>query len=228
MNNSGTQVISLSEDPILADLIGRSNPHAKHNFIVVRDPETGAILQTRTNLVVRKGREFNLRKIFDIPYDNETQVILDKRSINLFAIGSGGTPTADPFNPLAPTPADVGMSKEVPFRVVPTGQSLPAEDAGKYHDARTLGGNTSYYKKTYSSKAIVTDDVNDDYYVKLTLDITEKDARGAIVSELGLFSAVKNGAQLIDPRVATRVTFQSEALSQETNKALVIEYYVYA
>ena len=223
-----TKILSLKDDPILSDLIGRSNPSEKNNFIVIRDAATGAVLMTRKNLVVRKGREFNLRKIFDIPYDGETQTILDQRSINLFAIGSGGVPVADPFNPLAPTPADINMSKEVPFRVIPSGESLPVEDVAKYHDARTVGGNTSYYKKTYSSKAIVTDDANDDYYVKLTLDVTEKDARDAIISELGLYSAVKNGAQFTDPRIATRVTFQSEALSQATNKALVIEYYVYA
>ena len=222
-----SDILTLSDDSTLRDLIGQENPNKRNNFIVVRDPVTGKILQTRKNLVVRKGREFNLRKMFNIPYPTENQTQLNNRVINVFGIGSGGTPIADPFNPIAPTPADVGLSKEVAFRTMPNGTPLPAGDVAKYTDSRSAG-STSFYKKAFTNKNIIMDDANDDYYVKLTLDITEKDARGALVSELGLYSSQYDSGVYSNFLLATRVTFQTEPLAIDTNKGLVIEYYVYA
>ena len=222
------KIIQLREDPVLSDLIKRSNG-VKKNFIVVRDVETGAVVQTRSNLVLQTGREFNLRKIFGIPYASETTANLNERTICLFGIGSGGTPLADPFNPIAPTSLDVELNTRVAFRTLTEGTALPAGDNTKYYGKETLGGNDRYYVKRFTGNPIlVVDAPNDDVYVKLTLDIVKEDARGSIISELALYSARVVGGNYLDPKIATRVTFQSESLAVETNKALVIEYYVYA
>ena len=228
MFHNPEKIIQLREDPVLSDLIKRSNG-VKKNFIVVRDAETGAVVQTRSNLVLQTGREFNLRKIFGVPYASETTANLNERTICLFGIGSGGTPLADPFNPIAPTPADVELNTRVAFRTLVEGEALPAGDTAKYHSKETLGGNDHYYTKRFTgSPVLVVDAPNDEVYVKITLDIVKEDARGSIISELGLYSARLVGSNYLDPKIATRVTFQSEPLAVETNKALVIEYYVYA
>jgi hypothetical protein len=227
-NMAEAKVIQLHEDPTLSDLIARSKGVRK-NFIIVRDAETNAIIQTKENLVLQTGREFNLRKIFGIPYNSETLANLNERTICLFGIGSGGTPSADPFNPIAPTPTDANLNTKVAFRTVATGNALPAGDDTKYYGMETLGGNDSYYTKRFTgSPTLVVDPLNDECYVKLTLDIVKEDARGTIISELGLYSARLVGTNYLDPKIATRVSFQSEPLGAATNKALVIEYYVYA
>lgn len=223
-----TKLISLNDELALQDLINEDTTGDKYNFIIVRDTETGAILQTRKNLVVRGGREFNLRKLFGIPYNSESITQLNTRTINMFGIGEGGTPSAEPFSPIAPTPADTTLSKEVPFRSVATGVALTGGDELKYHDKRVVTSNDAYYKKLFTAKELVMDTSNNDYYVKMTLDITDKDARGTYISELALFTSMVNGTSYTAPLIATRVTFQTEPLSVDTKKGLSIDYYVYA
>jgi hypothetical protein len=217
--------MSFEEQSVMRDIIKNTNDK-KHNFIIVRDPTTGAILQTRKNLVVRQGREFSLRKMFNIAYPSENTTQLGTRYINLFGIGTGGTPVSDPFTPIVPTPSDIELNSVTPFRVSAT--ALSSGDAAKYFDGRVTGSTTAYYKKTFTSTAIVLDNTNDDYYCKLTLNIDATDARGTIISELGLYTSVNTANVFTAPKIATRVTFQSEPLSIETSKGLEIEYYVYA
>lgn len=223
-----TKLITLNDDLDLQDMIGQGASDDKYNYIIVRDAETGTILQTRKNLVVRNGREFNLRKLFGIPYGSESITQLNTRTINLFGIGEGGTPSGEPFSPIAPTPADAGLTKEVPFRSVTKGVALTGGDELKYHDKRVVVANDAYYKKLFTAKELVMDNANNDYYVKMTLDITDKDARGTYISELALFTSMVNGTVHTTPLIATRVTFQTEPLSVDTKKGLSIDYYVYA
>lgn len=222
------KLITLNDDLALQDLIGQNASDDKYNYIVVRDVETGVVLQTRKNLVVRSGREFNLRKLFGIPYGSESIAQLNTRTINMFGIGEGGTPSAEPFSPIAPTPTDAALNKEVPFRSVPTGTPLVGNDELKYHDKRTVASTDAYYKKLFTAKELVLDNINNDYYVKMTLDITDKDARGTYISELALFTSMVTGSVHTAPLITTRVTFQTEPLSVDTKKGLSIEYYVYA
>ena len=220
-------LMSFEERSILSDII-KNTASKKHNFIIVRDPNTGAILQTRKNLVIRRGREFSLRKMFNIPYSSETTVQLGNRFINLFGIGTGGTPSSEPFTPLVPTPGDSELNNPVPFRIAPSSTPLSGSDALKYFDGRTMSSNISYYKKTFTNATLILDDANDDYYCKLTLNIDSTDARGSIISELGLYTSMLSNGIYSNPLMATRVTFQSEPLTIGTNKGLEIEYYVYA
>lgn len=221
------KLMSFEEQTVMRDLV-KNTADKKHNFIIVRDPETGAILQTRKNLVVRSGREFSLRKMFNIAYPSETTTQLGTRYISLFGIGTGGTPVSDPFTPLVPTPADIELNSAIPFRIATTSAPLTTNDAKKYFDGRAQSGNTLYYKKTFTSSSIVLDNNNDDYYCKLVLNIDATDARGGLISELALYSAVNTNNVFTAPKIATRVTFQTEPLSIDTSKGLEIEYYVYA
>lgn len=222
------KLISVNDDLALQDLIGQDTSGDKFNFIIVRDNETGKILQTRKNLVVRSGREFNLRKLFGIPYNSESVTQLNARTINIFGIGEGGTPSAEPFSPIAPTPTDMALNKEVPFRSVATGTVLTGGEELKYQDKRIVGSTDAYYKKLFSAKELILDNENNDYYVKMTLEITDKDARGTYINELALFTSTVTGTVHSAPIIATRVTFQTEPLSVDTKKGLSIDYYVYA
>lgn len=228
MYNQDIQLLSFEEKQAMRDAM-RGAGDKKANFIIVRDPATNAILQVRKNLVIRPGREFILRKMFQLPYASESVAQLDQRVINLFGIGTGGTPLADPFNPIAPTPADPELSNAVAFRIANASSPLPVGDVTKYADGRVSGADTLFYKKAFTTQTLVLDDATDDYYNKITLDINSLDARGQLISELALYSArVTAPNTYTDFKIATRVTFQTEPLSAETSKGLAIEYYVYA
>lgn len=225
MTSSSSKIIQISDSSAVADLM-RSGP--KQNFIVIRHPETGEILQVRKNLVVRDGREFSLRRMFNIPYPTQTLSQLNERAITTFGIGTGGTPLADPFNPIAPTPADIALNNQVAFRTATSGVPLSAQDLERYFDANTVSGTTSYYKKLITGQTLVRNDAMNEIYVRLTLEINSLDARNQLISELALYSSRITGATHVDFAIATRVTFQTEPLSEASGKGLTIEYYVYA
>lgn len=226
---SETKFLALADDLTLQDLVGESDDKGqKYNYIVVRDYDTGEVLQTQKNLVVGNGRELTLRKLFAMPYPNESLTQLNQRAINMFGIGEGGAPVASPFIPISPTPADVRLNKEVPFRSIPLNFILDNGDDARYFDKRIINNNQLFYKKLFTNKELIIDQIQNDYYVKITLDISDKDARGTVINELSLFSSIFDGVTYTAPLMATRVTFQSEPLAVETKKGLSIDYYVYA
>lgn len=223
--DNNIRTLSFDEQMLMKD----NHVQKGENFIVIRDPETNCILQVRKNLVVRSGRETILRKVFNLPYAGEDKTKLDQRIVCSFGIGSGGTPVADPFNPIAPTPADSDMTAAVPFRTIANTDSLTPADAKKYFDKRTAGSDFKYYKKLFTNLEIVTDNVKDEYYIKATLDIAATDSRGALISELGLYSALNTGVDAYTNfKIFSRITFETESMTQSTGKALSIDYYVYA
>ena len=185
-----SRLLTQEESMLLRDEHGHV-PSEPSNFIIIRHPETGAILSTRRNLVVRTGRELNLRKIFDIPYASENKTKLDARAITCFGIGTGGTPSADPFNPTPPTAADVKLNTEVPFVITNTAGNTT--NTSVYFDGRVSGSQTQYHKKAFSKKELVINNERDEVYVKLTLDVSLTDARGNNISELSLFFSLFDG-----------------------------------
>lgn len=217
-------VMTFEEQKILAD-----HKINNHNFIVVRDPATGEVLQVRKNLVLRSGREFDLRKIFGIPYAGESVAALNSRTLCVFGIGTGGSPVANPFTPIAPTPADTELNTRVAFRTANAARPLSSTDALKYTDSVTTGAETAYFKKTFTSTPSVTiDTARDQVYVKVPLSISAQDARDQLISELALYTAVQNSNVYSGFKIFSRVTFQTEPLQSATGKALDIDYYVYA
>jgi hypothetical protein len=222
------RIMRLEDQMLMKDMAGSKRTK---NFIVVRSPRTGEILWTRHNLVVNGGREFTLRKLFNIPYAGETASQLCSRKVAFFGIGSGGTPVADPFMPIAPTPADSKLNNEVAFRSATTTAPLTDTELGLYNDQRSDGtGGFLYYKKAFTDMELVLNTNTDEDYVHLTLDISDLDARGALISELGLFTAMNNSTTNTwsNYQLFTRITFQTEPMSIDTSKGLNIDYYVYA
>lgn len=216
---------------------GRKQPQLG-GFVVVKDADSGKILLAKKNLVVRRGREMTLRQIFRIPgsVNGETESSLASKSILLFGIGSGGAPNNDPFNPFAPTPADGDLSAPMPFRISSAADPLPAGDVAKYTDGRNTNlGMTEWYKKTFSNGhgQITVNPDTDETFVKLQLQITKDEARDHFVNELALYWAKFDGAaadmnaKYSEYTIFSRITFLTEPLPSNTNKALDIDYYVY-
>ena len=216
---------------------GRKQPQLG-GFVVVKDADSGKILLAKKNLVVRSGREMTLRQIFRIPSSitGETESMLKDKSILLFGIGSGGAPNNDPFNPFAPTPADTELNSAIPFRITTAAAPMPADDVALFTDGRaSTGGATEWYKKTFSNNhgEFTVNPATDETFVKLQLQITKDDARDGFVNELGLFwakynvSATDPNARYSDYTMFSRITFLTEPLPSNTNKALDIDYYVY-
>ena len=216
---------------------GRKQPQLG-GFVVVKDADSGKILLAKKNLVVRRGREMTLRQIFRIPgsITGETESTLKDKSILLFGIGSGGAPNNDPFNPFAPTPSDTELSSAMPFRITTAAAPMPAGDVSLFTDGRaSTGGATEWYKKTFSNNhgEFTINPATDETFVKLQLQITKDDARDRFVNELALYWAKYNGsatdmnAKYTEYTMFSRITFLTEPLPSNTNKALDIDYYVY-
>jgi hypothetical protein len=226
-----TRVLTLGEKILFREANKMPGAALKKGLVTMTDPDTGRVIfAKKANLILRRGRELTLRKIFGIPYPSSDEVILNATKILLFGIGTGGTPAGDPFNPTAPTPPDAELSTRVPFRLTSASNPLPTVDIPKYVDDVTDGGTglTAWYKKAFTAQEIVMDDVSDDYYVKLTLDITKEDARDALINELALYSATYSAGNYSSYRIFSRITFPTEPLPSTTNKALTVEYYIYA
>lgn len=239
MSHSETQSLTVEERMLFQEhgVDPRHEPQLQ-GFVVVKDAETGRILQAKKNLVVRNGRQMTLRKIFNLPgaVVGETATTLSQKSVMLFGIGSGGTPANDPFNPFSPTPSDTGLSSAIPFRVAGTSNPLPDADVSKYTDGRPgIGGNTDWYKKLFSngSGVITVDAATDSVYNKLSLQISALDCRDRYVNELALYwtrvlpSGVGMNAKYSDYFIFSRITFLTEPFPAATAKGLDIDYYVY-
>lgn len=207
-----------------------------NGFVVVKD-ENGEILIAKKNLVVRSGRNLSLRKIFGQPgfILGEDEAALNQKKVLLFGIGSGGTPSSDPFNPTLPTPSDTDLSSPLYFRTSTAALPLSTTDAALYTDGRDVNGTTRWYKKRFSNGngEFVVDSTNDWVYNKLQLQITEKEARDFFVNEISLYytqyssAGVTQNLKYTNYSLFSRFTFQTEPMPSNTNKALNIDYYVY-
>jgi hypothetical protein len=203
-------------------------------FVVVKDAETGKVLLAKKNLVVRQGRELTLRKIFN---NGDTA----GSNILTFGIGKGGAPDNSPFVPTLPTPGDADLTSRLPFRVTDAANPIPDAEQSAYTDSQTDPNNASgkvWYKKNFANgNGVVTVNAStDETFVKLELKITKDDARDLFVNELGLFFATFNAAGAVTTtdnakytnfKMFSRITFMTEPLPSNSNKALDIDYYVY-
>jgi hypothetical protein len=209
-----------------------------HGIVIVRDAETGEILFKKKNLVVRSGREMTLRKIFGIPgsIPGETEADLKEKFVLTFGIGNGGTPNADPFNPLVPTPSDSDLSNPISFRSEFGSVTIPLGEADNYADNRiSSGGQVDWYKKVFTNGhgVLTVDPDTDEVYNELELFISSSDARDKFINEIGLYFSKYNPAAN-DPsqrhtefKIFSRFTFMTEPMPSATNKALKISYFVY-
>lgn len=182
--------------------------------------------QVVPNLVVQTGREFALRKLFNIiPSIDNTQDNFNRRVICAFGLGIGGTDIGNPNNPLTPTPADTSLNTPVPIIQTTTSTS------SLYLDKVTNGANYDWYKKKFTgSPVIVTNTTTDEYYVKVTLSILNTEVRSRNINELALFTgrdlstSVGNYTNFL---MFNRLTFATEFFPADNTKAIEYDYYLY-
>ena len=185
----------------------------------------------RKNLVVQRGRTFALEKIHGmlVPVDAGYVRNLD-RTISFFGIGTGGTPADKPFNPNPVAHTDMGLTTQVPFRIVDPADpatNIPTEDQASFPFFTTNATKKEYrYKKIdKSASTFVVNKADNKIYCKLPLMISPLDARNQKINELALFIA---SATNTDIEMYSRSTFDTESMSQATGKGLLVNYYTYA
>lgn len=178
------------------------------------------------NLVVQLGREFALRKLFNIvPSVDSTLDNFNRRVISCFGVGIGGTPLGDPNNPIPPTPADSSLNTPVSLITTTSGTS------SIYLDRVTNGVEFNWMKKKFTgSPTIVLNSTTDEYYVKVTLSILNTEVRGRNINELSLFTGrdtTTTVGAFTNFIMFNRLTFSTEFFPTDNTKALEYDYYLY-
>lgn len=186
----------------------------------------------RKNIFLQRGRTFTIEKLFGITAPADTMYIQNlSRTINLFRIGSGGAPINDPFNPSPVAPTQMDLNSPEPFRVVDQNDSktwIDESDKDKYPVFEEDGDGKKLYKYKRFDPAesnFVVNKVDNKIYNHLQLYISPDDARDLKINELALCISTST---FTDIEQFSAVTFDTESMSSETNKGLLIHYYVYA
>lgn len=200
--------------------------------VEIRDAETGALLVRRKNIFVLRGRTFLLEKLFNDQVAADSGYIQNlARKINLFRIGSGGTPEGSPFAPIPPSPLDMNLATPIAFRSVhqdDVDTHLTEEEQSIYHEPMVDGVDstiTHYYAKTFEqlTPPLVLNKATNETYRLITLMLSEKDCREQFINELGLCISTD---EFGDIELFSRLTFSTEHMTG--NKSLLISYYTYA
>lgn len=214
-------------------------------FFNLNNPDE--VLGVHPNLVVRDGREVTLRKLFNLPLPLDvTEAVFNRRKICCFGVGSGGVANIgsggvlDPFTVLEPTPADSELNTRKPF--ITKTSSLTTQEAAKYLGGEVINGvggaSTYWYKKKFTGSPVITtvaapnaeDAYNDDYYVRLQLDITTTEVRGELINEIAIYTGVDTTASpgnFTNFKMFSRITFPTEYFATLGDKAIGINYYLY-
>lgn len=236
-----------TEDPTMKDKynVSQNSGSFMKGKVIFRDEE-GNILLEKDNLIVLRGRTFALEKLFNKTIDvnlapNYTRNL--NRSICLFKIGTGGTPIDQPFNPFVPAPTDMNLAAEVPFITIDNDgvddidtsvyRTLGEGDDMRYYDGRVDSGDSSI-KRYYAKAFDIVPEWNyntspDEVFMKVTLRIAAKDARGKYINELSLLLASYNAGTntYTDIEPFSRICFDTESLKNRT-KTILIDYMIYA
>jgi hypothetical protein len=229
-------VLNDSLDSITEEIMRdqQNDTAALRGIVVVSDGETGEVLFTKKNTIVIRGRTFALEKMFNASSADVTGFNNNlNRSICLFKVGSGGTPASSPFTPLQVSALDTDLANAVPFRTMATADVaawLQTPEGQAYTNVVAAGSNSNIMMKTFDSSSWVYDTTNASKTIiarKLTITISEKDCRGALINELGLFIASYTNSSYSNFEMVSRLTMDTEAMGLN-NKSLSIQYYIYA
>jgi len=226
--------LNINESLLIAEEMRKSDSEGLGlaGVTAIEDVALNRILEIKRNKLTLRGRTFALEKLFRSPPPAASGYHDDPyREIIMFRIGSGGAPAAQPFNPTPPSAEDVDMAKPIPFRVIGVDDEADIP-ANIYLDQRPLTGEDEGKIGLFSKRfetlepEFVWNPVDNKVYKHIRLLIDSTDAREQAINEAGLVIARPDnfeGAELF-----SRVTFASEYMASETEKGLLIHYYVYA
>lgn len=215
--------------------------------VIIKDGETGEILQEKDNLVLMRTRVFCFEHLFKVaPPDYYNCIVDNERSICLFSVGQGGADVnSTAFNPFVPKFSDKNLAQPVPFMMVNKDkgedlsldsnpsivEELTEEQSKKYYLAEeNPDGSINYYGKVFEpeSKGWVIDINTGEVAYELSMRIEQEECRGFLINEIGLWLAKYDESQnvYINNELATRITFDTESLTSLT-KSIEIQYILY-
>jgi len=193
-------------------------------------------------------RTFALEMLFRDVITGSPYIQNLNRKVCLFKIGTGGAPEGDPFNPHVPSYTDMDVAANVAFLTVdpnkitsgdPEKASNPSivtelspEQQLKYYQpvVDPLDPSvTHYYAKTFEGAEWVFDLENNEVYRKLTLLISNIDARNKFINELSLIIAYYDDVanEYGQYEAFSRLCFDTESLTN-LSKSIMIDYLIYA
>lgn len=245
--------------------------------VKIKDKDTNETLVDEDNLILLRTRLFVIKKLFELGEDREKEngyISNDNRKICLFKIGNGGADiNATPFQPHVPKFSDTDLSNPVPFIHVTEMKYMDSDfesnpsvlmpneyellnKRDEYYITKNGARNqvtniSSYDAKAFNDSSIVFDRGNNLLYADLELEISDMDARGEFINEIGLLMAeeiyVSGDGEVLtkveyerlsaenqlyyrkswrDEELATRITFDTISL-QSATRSLIIEYRIY-
>lgn len=233
------KILTFDENVLMKDY---QNSNGLKGKVVLKD-SSGSVIFTKWNLIVLRGRVLALENLFGIQNTLNTYGNTTGRKILTFGIGTGGAQVISPFSVNNPASTDVALTTPVPFLTInstsPVGIDYPIDantstfaafetgEAAFYPGGGTTITSTikQYYYKTFTTPTLEIDESNNEAYVKATLTIGTRDARGRNINEMGLFFMTPSS--YLEPELFSRITFNTESLASIT-KELTVEYYIYA
>jgi hypothetical protein len=185
-----------------------------------QDPKTGKKkLLNKSNLIVYRGREFLVQRIFDV--NNASARSMKDEFLYWMGFGSGGVRPADPLVPTPPTLTDTDLNSLV---------MISATDSSAA-DYNVVGGNypeTGYYKYPFDKVEFERDYNNEDKWLvgKITTTLGTTLANNKQISEAGLYTAAsRSGGYNGQFSLFARVTFPS--LIKTVDRRIVFIWYIY-
>ena len=223
------KIESINNDE-LSQILASGHTGGVLEFVDMINPETGNCL-LRKNAIVQRGRTFALEKIHNILAPVEAGYIRDlNRSILLFGVGTGGTPVDQPFAPLPVANDAASLTTPAPFRIVNPNNASTAiaeSEIASYPVYTEANGKRNYYYKAFdqAQTQFVVNKVDNKIYRKIPLYVSPNDCRGLKINEIALFFCTPIYGKI---EMYSKATFDSESMSADTGKGLLINYYTYA
>ena len=184
--------------------------------IKVIDKDGNIIDTKKQNTVVIAGRNAMMQKMTGITYtiqDDAGNNITDAKDyvLNFFAVGSGGAPTSDPFNPTSPNQNDYKLANYV--YISDPNEHVANDKIHKLIDSKTFKNSTTLL-------------------VAFTLDFNEANPKQAgngdrvFINEAGLFLTTTTDTTSVDSFIMlTRATFST--VEKTPDRKLEFEWFIY-
>lgn len=194
-----------------------------HGYVEIYEVEENGKkkLVGKSNLVLYHGREMLAQRLVNISNNPNVTPTKDE-FITWFGLGNGGVILGDPLNPSPPVLTDTQLTSEM--MITATDSS-----AADYHVLTEPGyDKTGYYKIPFDEVEFEQDELNDDKWLILKIQITVGSAyaNGEQISEAGLFSAESAlGGYTGQFSLFARVTFPS--IVKTADRRLIFSWYLY-